>query len=185
MYTEGVSDILILGNINMKETRSAVSKKYTNTLNILHLNQMVKTPTRVTPNSCTLIDHVLVNRCDMYYQSETLDMGISDHAMIYTARRKLKLPTTFTYIKCRSYTHFDDQLFQQDIERITWTDVLNNYDIESAPSTIHKILCDCVDLHAPIIVLCMVVCLDVDKGFWEPAMLKPWGKLRGGFCGGG
>ena len=77
-------------NIDLVDARNANCKKYHNSLNTLHLNQIIADPTRVTVTSRTLIDHVLVNRCEMYYQSGVLDVAISDHQLVYTARKKMK-----------------------------------------------------------------------------------------------
>ena len=67
IYTLGVADILIMGdaNINLADFRNANCKKYLNAMNILHLNQIVKDPTRITATSRTLIDHVIVNRSEI------------------------------------------------------------------------------------------------------------------------
>ncbi len=153
IYSQGVSDIVIMGdaNINLADVCNANSKKYRNILNTLHLSQIINDPTRITANSRTLIDHILVNRSEMFYQAGTLDVAISDHHMVYTARKKLKIPKSFDYIKCRSYTNLDELALQHDVERIDWSVVLSDRNIESAASNFHTLLTECVDRHAPMI----------------------------------
>ena len=60
-------------NINVKDTRNSHRKKYINVLSTLHLTQIVKDATRVTDCSSSLIDHILVNWPDMFYQVGTVE----------------------------------------------------------------------------------------------------------------
>ncbi len=43
-----------------------------------------------TNNTTTLIDHIIGNHEEMYYQWGIYDPLISDHCMVYTARKKGK-----------------------------------------------------------------------------------------------
>ena len=153
IYSKGTCDILIMGdvNINLLDKKNLNCRKYTNCLNILHLIQIIQSPTRVTLNSNTLIDHALINRQEMYYQSGITDVDISDHMLIYAARKKLKIPKSFSHIKCRSYTKFVEVDSQRDIERLDWSAIMDDNNVESAASNFHTILCSCVDQHAPMI----------------------------------
>ena len=49
------------------------------------------TPTRVTDQSATLIDHILTKSPDKVSQSGVIDLGFSDHDLIYCTR-KTSLP---------------------------------------------------------------------------------------------
>ena len=51
---------IILGdfNISFKNTSSSC-KSYKNILNMFNLKQLIDAPTRVTPTSCTIIDHII------------------------------------------------------------------------------------------------------------------------------
>ena len=54
-------------------------------------------------------------------------------------------------MKCRSYNNFDDILFQQDVEELDWSRVLNCPDIEPAAALFHDILNGVVNKHAPFV----------------------------------
>ena len=45
------------------------------------------TPTRVTDQSATLIDHILTKSPDKVSQSGVIDLGFSDHDLIYCTRK--------------------------------------------------------------------------------------------------
>ena len=45
-------------------------------------------PTRITKNTSTILDHILTNSLDKIFQVGTLDIGLSDHQLIYCTREK-------------------------------------------------------------------------------------------------
>ena len=67
-------------------TRSYLEFCFTNSL-----EQIITRPTRVTDQSATLIDHILTNSPDKVSQSGVIDLGLSDHDLIYCTR-KTSLP---------------------------------------------------------------------------------------------
>ena len=85
----------------------------------------------------------------MYYQSGILHLNISDHSLVYTARKKVKIHKAFSYIRCRSYKTFDDKLFQLDVENIDWSELLATRDVNIAAELFLTNICNVVDTHAP------------------------------------
>ena len=53
--------------------------------------QIIARPTRVTNQSATLIDYILTNSPGKVIQSGVIDLGLSDHDLIY-GTRKTSLP---------------------------------------------------------------------------------------------
>ena len=51
------------------------------------LEQIITRPTRVTDQSATIIDHMLTNSPDKVSPSGVIDLGLSDHDLIYYTRR--------------------------------------------------------------------------------------------------
>ena len=75
------------------------------------LTQQIQNATRITKHCMFLIDHAIVNREKMFYQWGTYDPGISDHSLIYIARKKKKQPKDGTKVTCRNYNTLDDKKF--------------------------------------------------------------------------
>ena len=48
---------------------------------------LLKSPTRITENKSSLLDHVLTNCSDKISQSGVRDIGVSDHQLIYCTRK--------------------------------------------------------------------------------------------------
>ena len=69
------------------------------------MKQQIKCPTRATCNSSSILDHVLASFPDRVSQSGVIDVGISDHQLIYCARKTARIKSywykqiTFRYLK--------------------------------------------------------------------------------------
>ena len=61
-----------------------------------NLKQLIRSPTRVAKSSSTLLDHILTNANEMVSQSGVLDIGQSDHQLVFCTRKKQK---------CKLYKH--------------------------------------------------------------------------------
>ena len=65
------------------------AKKYLEFCKTFGLKQLIKSPTRVTPNTSTLINHILTNRNKKNTQCGIINIGLSNHQMIF-CNRKIK-----------------------------------------------------------------------------------------------
>ena len=91
-------EVYILGDININlmlfsEKTPMGIKKYTEFCALHGLTQIIKKPTRITEKTSTLLDHILVNSKDKISQSGVIDLGLSDHQMIYCTRKTLRPKT--------------------------------------------------------------------------------------------
>ena len=77
---------------NIGETHSPF-RKYRQFLSNFGLNQLIRSPTRVTTETSTLIDHVLVNSPEKISQFGVIDSGISDHNIVFCTRKITKEKT--------------------------------------------------------------------------------------------
>ena len=91
-------EVYILGdftvNLNYEGRRVPNGvKKYKEFCTLHGLTQLVKSATRVTKSTSTILDHILTNSVDNIFQVGTLDIGLSDHQLIYCTRKKFKEKT--------------------------------------------------------------------------------------------
>ena len=84
----------ILGDFNInlisKNTISNSSKRYNEFCAMHGLKQLIKSPTRVTENTSSLLDHILTNSQDKISQVGVMDIGLSDHQITYCTRKVIK-----------------------------------------------------------------------------------------------
>ena len=146
----GDADILLMGdnNVNTLLRRDASSKKYKEVLRRLKLDLLINTPTRVTLHSKSCLDHIVTNRPDMYNNADTIDLGLSDHSLIFVSRKKKKTERATTNIKCRDYRHFDALSYQNELKNTDWSSVIELEDANVAASLFQQMLLMVCDKHA-------------------------------------
>ena len=67
--------------------------KYQEFCSLHGLKQLISTPTRITENKSSLLDHILTNTHESILQSGKIEVGLSDHQLIFITRKKYILKT--------------------------------------------------------------------------------------------
>ena len=97
-YHSNISTTFILTgdlNLNTLNTDSKIIKDYLNLLDLFHLNQCVKSATRITSKSATLIDHIVTNKPNLV-NVNVLEHAIADHQTVVTSIFRGKTPKTLS-----------------------------------------------------------------------------------------
>ena len=90
LYQNG--SILEEGNKNIRKVENKISsetKIYLEFCKTFGLQQLIKSPTRVTLHTTALIDHILTNTNEKITQCGLINIGLYDHQIIFV-REKLK-----------------------------------------------------------------------------------------------
>ena len=115
-------------------------------------SQLIADPTRVTTVSSTLIDHIHTNEDEHISSTHVSQIQISDHYAIFCNRRispgfKKDSHKTILY---RSFNHFNDDLFLNDLTCANWNDIQSFNDIDSMIDTWYSMFTAVVDMHVPV-----------------------------------
>ena len=143
-------------NINLalnekNSTQCPLVKKYKEFISTFGLKQLIQQPTRITSSSSSLIDHVLTNAYDKISQSGILDIGLSDHQLIYCTRKLTKTKTGLSkYINFRSMKKYTKLLFKEKLEDINFPNYENFQDANLAYSDFISKLTSIINTIAPI-----------------------------------
>mgnify|MGYP001795091358 CR=1 FL=1 len=90
------------------------------------IEQVIKEPTRITPDSKTVPDHCIATTPQNIAHSGLVCSGVSDHDIIFPVR---KLNSTganqHNIITKRSFKHFKNQDFLKDLEEASLEDFQN------------------------------------------------------------
>ena len=131
-------EVYILGDININlipHGRCIPNgvRAYREFCSLHGLTQIIKDPTRVTENTSTILDHILTNSHEKISQSGVLDIGLSDHQMIFYTRKILKVKTgTKTYINVRSWKNYNKEILNQKLSEINYPNYSQFEDINLA-----------------------------------------------------
>ena len=113
-----------------KDNNNPNIKKLMDVIDIHQLKQHIVNPTRITTSTKTLIDLILTRIDDTRtIDSGVMDLGISDHNLIYICR-KIGIPRgNPKLIETRQFKHFNTIEFQNNLR-----EAFSNFDHHTDPN---------------------------------------------------
>ena len=107
--------------------------------------------TRIAPDGKESgLDHVYSNKPEKCSEVAVLTNGASDHKMLkFTRFTKAKIRTP-KFIRKRSYKHFNQKAFLEEIAKETWLPVYLSNDPDEATEIFTEKLTKVLDKHAPM-----------------------------------
>ena len=87
---------------------------------LYNLEQLIKEPTRVTSTSSSLIDLIFTNQSSNISNSGVIDLGMSDHSLIYAVKKVTTPKYRQTRSKVRNFKKFKETDFIEELSRIPW-----------------------------------------------------------------
>ena len=97
------------------------------------MKQLIKCPTRVTCNSSSILDHVLASFPDRVSQSGVIDIGISDHQLIYCTRKTARIKSyCHKQITFRSLKNYSPEIYEEALRKLSFPNYELFDDIDTA-----------------------------------------------------
>ena len=92
----------------MSATVSNDVKNYLQFYTVFGLTQIIKSPTRIICSSTSLINHILLSLPERISQEGAINLGLSDHQLIYCTRKISTIKTGGVHkkIKFRSLKNY-------------------------------------------------------------------------------
>ena len=137
-------------NINLMSFEDTKCRKYLNMIDQFNLTQMVKTPTRITQNTSSLIDHILISHPSLIKYTDVLPChGISDHDGPY-ALINVRVPRYEPRYKLiRDEKSFGHQSFVRDVSQLPFSLVYSIKDPDEKLTIFNQLLLEAINKHAP------------------------------------
>lgn len=151
MYTQ-CDNVICMGdfNINLLDLMCSNAKQFQTLIDGIGLKQIIMEPTRITRNTQSLIDYIILDSLITYSNCNVKDANISDHCAvtcdIHINTKKTK-PTYRTY---RDFSNFNNELFNLDLRKIQWQLIYEMQDINNMVSYFNENLLSIFDIHAPM-----------------------------------
>ena len=110
-------------------------KRYNEFCALSGVTQIINDATRITETSSSLLDHILTNSKERISQSGIIDIGISDHQMIYCTR-KIPRPKTGlkTFIKIGYLKNYSGEVLLKNLSNCDFPDYNQFEDVNKAYS---------------------------------------------------
>ena len=115
-------DITLIGDCNVNLlNNNATKRNFVNAMKNMNLTQLIDKPTHITANTERLIDHVWTNNAEPFAPHGAIDLGLSDHAMIFLSRKRAKISKAKHKIFVRNYPTFNPDAFTADVANMDWS----------------------------------------------------------------
>ena len=103
-------ETIIMGDFNIDYSCRNVSKDFKNLMSSYGFKQLVKTATRITKDTSSLIDLIFVNKPNSYPTVNVVSTSLSDHDLIGVTRKINTHKYPARVIKCRDYSKYNPEL---------------------------------------------------------------------------
>ena len=148
-------EIILMGDLNAnylsRQKCDGLSKDLKALIKSMGTSQLIKEATRITKNSNTLIDVILSTHPHNIPLQCVIPLGISDHSMIGCVRKTNSLKFKSRTIKCRNYSKYDKETFNNDLKSVSFDTVFSCSNVNNAWSNFKSIFLDICGKHAPLI----------------------------------
>lgn len=134
-------------NINLQK-QSVFLESLKQVLAEFKLKIALNTPTRITHETASAIDHIYTNINDMEYKADVIQTKLSDHlATLLTVKQEMK-PNT-RYIVQRKFSAENNEFFSDLLRKIDWNKVYRHSNIEKAYEEFDKLIAASFNLAYP------------------------------------
>lgn len=149
---------VIAGDFNLcllKHEQFRATEDFINLMFSFGSLQLIKYPTRVSNqaghSSASLIDQIWTNLLKDSYQSGILKAYLSDHFPIFSFLEfQSKKSTPPSVISTRSFTEQNITNFKNELELLSFDELLNDQDAQSSYNTFHSMFFNAYERHFPI-----------------------------------
>ena len=112
----------------LKNSISSLVNEYKDFCQKFLLTEIIKEPTRITCSTSSLLDHMLTNSSEKISQKVVINVGISDHQLIYCTRKiKTIKHNMHNQIQVRSLKKYIAEIFTNALKIVQFP----NYEVFS------------------------------------------------------
>ena len=118
--------MILVGDLNCdmlhkpNNSESEYGKRLRRILCSCGLKNIINSPTRITANSKSLIDLVITSQPSKIQTSGSIDLGISDHHLIFAVFKVARSNPKPKVISTRNYKLLDTQQLRSDFDQAPW-----------------------------------------------------------------
>ena len=128
------------------------AKNYFDFCTMFGLKQLIESPTRMTCSSSSIIDHILASFPDKVTQRGILNIGLSNHQLIYCIRKNTRIKRGgHKQIKLCSFTNYALNGFEKALVEINFPEYKSFDNGNDAYSNFIQKLMEVIDKVAPVI----------------------------------
>lgn len=147
------NDIFCFGdfNVDLLDATTAAAACVLECFESLGLTQLINEPTRITPESATLLDYIVTSNTDIVINYSVVFTHDSlDHSMICCVISAPHTKPAPVIRKYRNFKNFDFTQFEYDLRSLPWNNIYDLNNIDDKVTFITDNLEALLNLHAPL-----------------------------------
>lgn len=143
-------ELVCLGDFNINLLNfDSKHIKFNSLLESYGLHQLINAPTRITKNTSSLLDLIIVSDPKIFLSHGVVDVHISDHSLIYCQLLVPVLPIMSETRIYRDFSNFNYEQFCVDIQQITWGDIFQMDNIDQKVDFLSTNISTLFNVHVP------------------------------------
>ena len=136
-------EIIIMGDYNANYNKKGDYKEFKNILLLNGFTQMIKSPTRVTKDSSTVIDIIASNNESNIKDTVTIPTSLNNHFMVGSLCKLNHQKFLPKEVKFRDYSKYNVDILIQQLTAVDWSII---YDCENVDNCV-ELLTDILEKH--------------------------------------
>lgn len=144
-------DIMLCGDFNINlHVNSKNKTEFLATTAAFNLKPLIRTSTRITKHSATLIDNIFINITGMNIVSKVLEMGLSDHSQqLIIVNDYFSEFTSSSKEERRCFNKKSLNKFQGIVSSADWSSVYNVTNVEKKMEAFYEVFLTCFEAAFP------------------------------------
>ena len=126
-------EVIILWDLNVNHLISSKEKELKDMIRLEGFEPLVKSPTRVTQDSSTLIDVILTKNEQAIASTDVAPLNMSDHVLIGCVRKVNHQKYKYRAITCCNYSNYDPEVINDELRSQNHNDIYKITDMSAQP----------------------------------------------------
>lgn len=153
-------------NLNLLQ-QNTHSQNYCNLLDNYGFVSVINTPTRITKNTKTCIDHIFIkNKNISSFKSAKFDIGITDHCLLGLVYNESKNNSIDSNNMSHTKVVHDYNLIKSSLKLVQWNDVMSDCDVNKCYEVFQNKIIDVVEKSSKQLNLQNKLCKAKIKSPW-------------------
>ena len=153
-FSDSNTPVIMFGDFNLDAIKYNITNQVTEYIDLLFsygFIQLIMKPTRCTPSSASLIDHIVTNFKSDVYESVILTSKISDHfPLVYFSNSKAQSEPCAPR-QYRNFSQLAIKKFKESLNNINWNNLLADNSVQTCYDNFSDIFFTLYNLHFPLI----------------------------------
>ena len=144
-------ETILTGDFNINYQKVDDNGELKSIFTLFQLKQIIKTATRVTDKTESLVNLVFTNVPFNITMNDVYALSFSDYDLVRFNRKQNRVKTTTKTIRCRNYSRYDHKKLKNDLKNTDWSPVYIAHSISDSLQVFNRILTGFFGRHAPFL----------------------------------